>query len=122
MSILSSVKAGKYSFNSLQVQDLIDMGYVLYGSTIHRKSKTWPSKENRNFFYITDRSKTSDVKCCIEYGCMIQGKPHYITLYSKEMVKIVEAIWEEKQEHRRIKLKKKLLKEASKYDSRYVNS
>ena len=122
MSILSSVKAGKYSFNSLKLEDLIDMGYVLYGSTIHRKSKTWPSKENRNFFYITDRSKSSDVKCCIEYGCMIQGKPHYITLFSKEMVKLVEAIWDEKQEHRRIKLKKKLLKEAGKYDSRYVNS
>ena len=122
MSILSSVKAGKYSFNSLKVEDLIDIGYVLYGSTIHRKSKTWPAKESRNFFYITDRSKSSDVKCCIEYGCMIQGKPHYITLYSKEMVKIVEAIWDEKKEHRKIKLKKKLLKEASKYDSRYVNS
>jgi hypothetical protein len=53
---------------------------------------------------------------------MIQGKSHYITLYSKEMVKIVEAIWDEKQEHRRVKLKKKLLKEAGKYDSRYVNS
>lgn len=122
MSILSSVKAGKYSFNSLQVQDLIDMGYVLYGSTIHRKSKTWPSKENRNFFYITDHSKNSDVKCCIEYGCMIQGKPYYITLFSKEMVKMVEAIWDEPKEHRKAKLKKKLLKEAGKYDSRYVNS
>ena len=122
MSILSSVKAGKYSFNSLQVQDLIDMGYVLYGSTIHRKNKTWPSKESRNFFYITDRSKSSDVKCCIEYGCMIQGKSHYITLFSKEMVKMVEAIWDEPKEHRKAKLKKKLLKEAGKYDSRYVNS
>lgn len=122
MSILRSVKAGKYSINSLTVNDLLDMGYVLYGTTIHRKNLTWPSKEHRNFFYVTDRSKNNEVKCCIEYGCMIQGKSHYITLYSKEMVKIVEAIWDEKQDHRRVKLKKKLLKEASKYDSRYVNS